>query len=106
MVEVAAEGGKPSHLIETPADIRPEWLRGVCDLGLSSSASAPEHLVTASVRHLRTLVNGLVVRELGHPEEMSFKLPATVLELRDKRLPAVRYSSQAVPQSPESGGPR
>jgi len=90
MVEVAAESGKPVHLIETPEQLRPEWLQGVTDLGLSSGASAPERLVEAAVARLRTLVPGLEVREIGHPEDIEFKLPAALRDLRAARMSA-RY---------------
>ena len=106
MVEVAAESGKAAHLIEGPADVRPDWLIGVSDLGLSSSASAPEHLVEETVRHLRTMVADLAVRELGRPEDVVFKLPAALLDLRDRSAPLVRYSRQSITQTTESGDPQ
>lgn len=87
MVEVAAESGKPAHLIEAPEQLLPEWLQGVTDLGLSSSASAPEHLVGATVARLRALVPALEVHEIGHTEDLEFKLPAALRDLRAARAP-------------------
>jgi 4-hydroxy-3-methylbut-2-enyl diphosphate reductase len=106
MVEVAAESGTPSHLIETPADVRPEWLHGVSDLGLSSSASAPEYLVTATIARLREMVSELVVRELGRPEQVVFKLPVALLDLRYPRQPEVGYSEPSIASTTKSEIPR
>ena len=53
MIEVAEESGSSAHLIESPDGIRPEWLDSVTDLGLSSSASAPEHLVRSTIGRSR-----------------------------------------------------
>lgn len=84
MVEVSMEHGTPTHLVEGPDGIQREWLDGVTDLGLSSSASAPEHLVADSVARLRSWEPGLEVRELGRVEEVTFKLPSALASLRDQ----------------------
>jgi 4-hydroxy-3-methylbut-2-enyl diphosphate reductase len=106
MVEVAAETGTPAHLIESPAEIRAEWLEGVRDLGLSSSASAPERLVEATIAHLRARVPALAVHELGRAEDLRFKLPVALLDLRARRRTPVRYSSAPVGEATsDSGGP-
>ncbi|MDH5538041.1 MAG: 4-hydroxy-3-methylbut-2-enyl diphosphate reductase [Rhizobacter sp.] len=89
MVEVAMEHGTPTHLVEGADGILREWLDGVADLGLSSSASAPEHLVAAAVTRLHAWVPGLVVREVGRPEEMTFKLPSALAQMRDQRRKAL-----------------
>lgn len=114
MVEVAVESGTLAHLVETPAGVRPEWLDGVTDLGLSSSASAPEHLVEAMLAHLRTLVPDLQVHELGRPEDVSFKLPSALVDLRERHLhrpvpPALPYPPSPSPSpslSPPPAPPR
>ncbi len=99
MVEVAAESGKPAHLIETPDQLRAEWLQDTRDLGLSSSASAPERLVALTITHLRALVgDALHVHELGRAEDVSFKLPAALTDLRVRR-------SRAWPEGPPAGMP-
>ena len=106
MVEVAAETGTPAHLIESPAEIRAEWLTDVRDLGMSSSASAPERLVEAAVAHLRARVPGLAVHEMGRAEDLSFKLPVALLELRARRRGPARYSAAPVGEATSgSGGP-
>ena len=45
LVEVARAGGVPAYLIDDESDIDPAWLDGVETAGVTSGASAPEHLV-------------------------------------------------------------
>jgi len=82
MVEVAREVGSAARLIESERDVEPEWFDELADVGLTSSASAPEHLVSAVVRRIQALSPGLVVRELGAPEALVFKLPSALVDMR------------------------
>jgi len=45
LAEVARELGTPAHLVDDETEIDPAWLEGVEVVGLTSGASAPEHLV-------------------------------------------------------------
>ncbi|HST47150.1 4-hydroxy-3-methylbut-2-enyl diphosphate reductase [Jatrophihabitans sp.] len=89
MVEVArAAGARQAHLIDSAADIRPEWLAGVTTVGLSSGASVPEVLV-------REVADWLAARgwsdlqEVTHTEErLTFALPQELR--RDLKLAAKR----------------
>jgi len=45
LVEVARAGGVPAYLIDDESDIDAAWLDGVETVGVTSGASAPEHLV-------------------------------------------------------------
>ncbi|HEX7439351.1 MAG TPA: 4-hydroxy-3-methylbut-2-enyl diphosphate reductase [Caldimonas sp.] len=88
MVEVAQETGTPAHLIESADELQADWFRGAKDVGLTSSASAPEHLVESAVKRMRTLVGGeLTLRELGRAEGLVFKLPTPLLDMRESRRP-------------------
>ena len=82
LVEVARESGSAAQLIESAQDIDAEWFTGARHLGLTSSASAPECLVEEVLARLRSLVPVLAVREIGVPEQVVFKLPAALTELR------------------------
>jgi len=82
MVEVARECGAHAQLIESAEEVQAAWLDGLADVGLTSSASAPEHLVAATVERIRALVRDVGVRELGEPEHLVFKLPTPLHELR------------------------
>jgi 4-hydroxy-3-methylbut-2-enyl diphosphate reductase len=45
LAEVARERGKPGYLVDDETEVDPAWLEGVKVVGLTSGASAPEHLV-------------------------------------------------------------
>jgi 4-hydroxy-3-methylbut-2-enyl diphosphate reductase len=96
MVEVAQESGVDARLIESAAELQASWFEGATDVGLTSSASAPEHLVAAAVERIRALVADVRVRELGEPEHLVFKLPVPLLDLRAAR-PARTAPSAARP---------
>jgi 4-hydroxy-3-methylbut-2-enyl diphosphate reductase len=106
MVEVAQDAGVPARLIESADDLEPAWLNGVEDLGLSSSASAPEPLVHATLARLRQLRPGLIVHSLGMPEDMVFKLPTAVVEMRDLRRGRPAAHNPNAPASPDHTGAR
>jgi len=46
---------KPSYLIQSPADIRGEWLDGVSCIGLTAGASTPDRLIDEVEEFLATL---------------------------------------------------
>jgi 4-hydroxy-3-methylbut-2-enyl diphosphate reductase len=94
MVEVAREAGIPARLIESADELECAWLDGVGNLGMSSSASAPELLVQATIARLRLWYPGLEIRHLGMPEDLVFKLPAALVEMRGPRhVPVVARPS-------------
>jgi 4-hydroxy-3-methylbut-2-enyl diphosphate reductase len=93
MVEVAREAGAEARLIESAAELQAGWFEGHSDVGLTSSASAPEHLVAAAIDCLRAQMPDVQVRELGQPEHLVFRLPTPLLDLRAARaLPEARSS--------------
>lgn len=66
----------PSYLIETVADIKPEWLDKATCVGITAGASAPEVLVQNAVAFLRRR-NSVTVEEFSVIEEdVVFQLPA------------------------------
>ncbi|MCG5534770.1 4-hydroxy-3-methylbut-2-enyl diphosphate reductase [Ectothiorhodospira mobilis] len=73
--EIAEKMGVTAHLIDTAADIRPEWLQGCRRIGLTAGASAPELLVQQVVEHLRPLGAEALVEHQGRPEQVTFSLP-------------------------------
>jgi 4-hydroxy-3-methylbut-2-en-1-yl diphosphate reductase len=78
LVELAHRCGRPSYLIDDPADLRPEWLEGVGVVGLTAGASAPPRLVDAVIAALATLGPVTVVERETTRETVQFTLPATV----------------------------
>lgn len=73
--EVASNRGIPAYLIDDAEEIAPAWLNNAQRIGLTAGASAPEHLVTATVDWLQQ--HGVVsVTEMeGEEETVSFQLP-------------------------------
>ncbi len=75
LVEVAERMGTPAHLVQRGTDVDPAWLVGICTLGVTAGASAPEALVREvldAVAAHRTIVEDVVVTA---EENMTFKLP-------------------------------
>ncbi|MFH1560645.1 MAG: 4-hydroxy-3-methylbut-2-enyl diphosphate reductase, partial [Chloroflexota bacterium] len=70
--EVAEAEGVPAYLINGPADIQDEWLKGMERVGITSGASTPERLVEEVVARLGpTRVRNVKVAE----ENVTFALP-------------------------------
>jgi 4-hydroxy-3-methylbut-2-enyl diphosphate reductase len=77
LAELAARRGARSYMVQTAAEIVPQWLDGARCVGVTSGASAPEVLVTEVVERLKDLAGGIAnVRSLpAFDEGMAFKLP-------------------------------
>ena len=76
LTEVAEDAGRTAHLINDASEIDPGWFEGIACVGVTSGASAPEHLVQDVVAALRRLgAREVVERELVR-EDVSFGLPA------------------------------
>lgn len=80
LVEVSTNLGTASYLIDSAADIKPEWLDGVKTLALTAGASAPEILVEQAVEFLKN--KGFInIREMEvMPENVRFGLPQEIIE--------------------------
>ena len=75
LVEEAQIAGARAHLVDDAAEIDPAWLAGVETVGVTSGASAPEHLVEEIVRLLRGLGASEVKDLVTVPEDVFFPLP-------------------------------
>lgn len=73
--EVAERKGVPSHLIDGPASIDPQWLQGAKRVGITAGASAPEVLVQQVINRLKELGAVSVQTMSGLTESVSFPLP-------------------------------
>ena len=76
LTEVAVDAGRRAHLINDAGEINPAWLAGVSCVGVTSGASAPEHLVQEVVETLRRLGAARVEEWELTQEDVSFGLPA------------------------------
>jgi 4-hydroxy-3-methylbut-2-en-1-yl diphosphate reductase len=80
LVEVARDFGAEAYLIDNAGEVREQWLEGKRVVGISSGASAPEHLVQELValfeeRGVRDVQEFHVVRE-----DVRFMLPKPIRE--------------------------
>lgn len=76
LVEISEKKGIPAYLIDGEEDIRPEWLEGKRNIGLTAGASAPEVLVNQVINRLKQLTGGAAVIEaVGVEEHVVFSLP-------------------------------
>ncbi|PIQ84190.1 MAG: 4-hydroxy-3-methylbut-2-enyl diphosphate reductase [Candidatus Omnitrophica bacterium CG11_big_fil_rev_8_21_14_0_20_63_9] len=76
LTEVAEDAGRRAYLINAATEIRPEWFEGTACVGVTSGASAPEHLVQEVVATLKRLGATEVEEWELTREDVSFGLPA------------------------------
>ena len=73
--EVAENMGVPAYMVDSAADLRPEWIAGKRRVGVTAGASAPEKLVDELIARLKAL-GAQSVRPLeGMTESVVFTLP-------------------------------
>jgi 4-hydroxy-3-methylbut-2-enyl diphosphate reductase len=73
--EVAEHIGAQAYMVDSAADLRPEWIAGKTRVGVTAGASAPESLVNELVERLKAL-GARSVRPLGGiSETVVFSLP-------------------------------
>ena len=76
LTEVAEDAGRRAYLINDAGEIDPAWFAGVRCVGVTSGASAPEHLVQEVVERLKQLGATQVEEWELVREDVSFGLPA------------------------------
>ncbi len=80
--EVSENMGVPACLVDSAADLRPEWIAGKRRVGITAGASAPEVLVDGLVERLKAL-GAQSVRPLeGITESVAFTLPRELVRAR------------------------
>ena len=80
LCEVGRDSGVPSHLVEDPTKVDPEWLHGRETIGISAGASTPEELVQDLIEKLREFTDLEVSTMDGIKENVRFSLPASLQE--------------------------
>jgi 4-hydroxy-3-methylbut-2-enyl diphosphate reductase len=85
LVEVAQDAGRKSYLINDTSEINRAWFDGIRCVGVTSGASAPEHLVQEVIAYLKKLgpategspeAQGTIVEEWELArEDVNFGLP-------------------------------
>ena len=77
--EVGEMSGVDAYLIQDANEISPDWFANSSDIGVTAGASTPEILVQGVLDRLRSLgVNSIEEME-GVSEDITFKLPASLL---------------------------
>ena len=88
LVEVALGAGRPAYLITDATEIQPAWFQSVRCVGVTSGASAPEHLVQEVVAYLKQFgARDVEERELVE-EDVNFGLPLELVQLTVHRAPS------------------
>jgi len=84
--ELAQRLGTDSYMVDSAAELKPEWFEGKSRVGLTAGASAPEVLVDEVIERVRAL-GAVSVRKMdGIQETTKFPLPKG-LKLDDQSLP-------------------
>jgi 4-hydroxy-3-methylbut-2-enyl diphosphate reductase len=73
--EVAEHIGAEAYMVDSAADLKPEWLAGKRRVGVTAGASAPEVLVQELIDRLKALGATRVVPLDGITERVVFTLP-------------------------------
>ena len=81
LAEVARDLGTPSYLVDDETEVDPGWLAGAETVGLTSGASAPEHLVAGMLAFLADLGFGEVEQVAVAQEGVRFSLPKGVRDV-------------------------
>lgn len=73
--EVAERLGTRTYMIDSPDELKPEWVAGTSRIGVTAGASAPEVLVQEVLQRLRKMGVANVRKLRGVSETMKFPLP-------------------------------
>ncbi len=73
--EVAQSRGTQAYMVDSAAQLKPEWIEGKHRIGLTAGASAPENLVTDVIARLYGLGAKRVTQLPGRDENVVFALP-------------------------------
>jgi 4-hydroxy-3-methylbut-2-enyl diphosphate reductase len=75
LCELARRLGAESYMVDSAAELRPEWFEGKTRVGLTAGASAPEVLVRGVIDRIKAL-GAVSVRKMdGIEETLKFPLP-------------------------------
>lgn len=80
--ELAERCGIPSYLIDSSADINPDWVKAARAVGISAGASAPEVLVAEVVEYLKRFGASEVEELTVIEEDVEFSLPKELVTIK------------------------
>jgi 4-hydroxy-3-methylbut-2-enyl diphosphate reductase len=79
--ELGEHCGISSYLIDSAADINPEWVKNAKSIGITAGASAPEVLVEEVVAYLKTYGSAEVEDLTVIEEDVEFLLPKELITI-------------------------
>jgi 4-hydroxy-3-methylbut-2-en-1-yl diphosphate reductase len=82
--EVAEHMGAQAYMVDSAAELRPEWIAGKKRVGITAGASAPEVLVNELIERLKALGAQKVQPLEGITEHVVFTLPRELARERSK----------------------
>lgn len=85
LTEVAEDAGRRAYLINDAREIQSSWFAGITCVGVTSGASAPEHLVQDVVASLKRLGASNVEEWELTQEAVSFGLPVELQKVEGRR---------------------
>ena len=77
--ELSEKLGVPSHMVDAPEQLKPEWFAGKKRVGLTAGASAPESLAQAIVARIQEFGPRQVRNLDGVVEDVIFSLPKNLV---------------------------
>jgi 4-hydroxy-3-methylbut-2-enyl diphosphate reductase len=80
--EIGAEAGVPSYLVNDGSELDPEWVREARTVGITAGASAPESMVEDVINALGRLGPVSVSVMDGIEENIQFRLPSELIEIK------------------------
>ncbi len=80
--EVARNVGADAYMVDSAADLKPEWIAGRRRVGVTAGASAPEVLVNQVIQRLLEMGGTRVVPLEGIAEHVVFTLPRELARTR------------------------
>jgi 4-hydroxy-3-methylbut-2-enyl diphosphate reductase len=83
--ELAQRLGTPAYMVDSGADLKPEWFTGHARVGLTAGASAPDVLVQEVTARLRELGATSIRTMQGVTEDVHFPLPRGLKVEQDHR---------------------
>jgi 4-hydroxy-3-methylbut-2-en-1-yl diphosphate reductase len=75
LAELARKLGVPSYMVDSPSELKAEWLEGKARVGLTAGASAPEVLVQEVIARIKALGAQSVRKMDGVVETVKFPMP-------------------------------
>jgi len=86
LAEIAADMGKPSHLIDGANEIQADWFKGEETVLITAGASAPEVVVQECVDYLVEKYSATVEPATIREENVQFQLPKELRELQAAQI--------------------